>query len=60
MGIATFRALIRPLVMLLFALLMVAMFWTGRAIPELLKWTWLAIISEWFGERLLFKLLGKQ
>ena len=52
------RALVRPVVTLIFTLLVVAMFWTGREIPELLKLTWLAILAEWFGERLLFKLLG--
>ena len=56
--VETFRAIVRPAITLLFTLLVVAMLWTGRAIPELLKITWLAILAEWFGERLLFKLLG--
>ena len=52
------RALVRPVVTVVFTILVVLLFWYGREIPELLKWTWLAILGEWFGERLLFKLLG--
>ena len=58
MNIDSIRALVRPLVTIVFTVLVVLMFWYGREISELLKWTWLAILGEWFGERFLFKLLG--
>ena len=58
MNIDSIRALVRPLVTIIFTVLVVLMFWYGREISELLKWTWLVILGEYFGERLLFKLLG--
>ena len=54
------RAVIRPAVTIEFSILTGLMFWTGREIPELLKYTWLAILAEYFGERLLFKLINNK
>lgn len=52
------RSIVRPIVTIIFSITVVVMFCNNRPIPELLQWTWLAIMGEWFGERLLFKLLG--
>ncbi len=58
MNIESYRAAVRPTITLVFTILVALMFWFGKPIPQLLQYTWLAIIAEYFGERLLFKLLG--
>ncbi len=59
MKVETVRAIVRPVITLEFSLLVVLMLWTGREIPELLKLTWFIVLGEYFGERLLLKLIGK-
>ncbi len=53
------RALQRPFVVLATTATVIMMWLTGRDVPQLLQYTWLVIVGELFGERLLLKLLGR-
>lgn len=53
------RAIVRPLLTGIFAVLVALMFYQGKVIPKLLELTWLIILVEWFGERMLLKLLKR-
>lgn len=59
MKLEQLRSIVRPVVTLEFSFLVMAMFWCGKPIPQLLQWTWLIVLCEYFGERLLLKLIGK-
>jgi len=53
-----YRAIVRPTITLVFSILIAVMFYQEKAIPDLFRITWLAILAEWFGERFILKLLG--
>ena len=49
------RGSVRPAITIAFTILIAIMFYRGMVIPELLQWTWIAIIAEWFSERAISK-----